>query len=144
MLAKHAMDWLTAHFPSDAANAASPGRSKAIVQYARNATLEGEKLDRWLRESGLAEQLAHSLEQRFALPRDIIIAFENCPHPNASWDATLGKIQFCHTLMNRFLYLARELARQSAAMADDRIWRVIPASGQAGAPVNGSMLVNRK
>lgn len=144
LLAKHAMDWLSAHYAPDATHAASAPRGKAIVQYARNATLEGEKLDHWLRESGLAEQLAQSLEQRFALPRDIIISFENCQRPNASWDAMQGKIQFCHTLMNRFLYLARELARQSAAMADDGIWLAIPAAGKAGASVNESMLPNRK
>ncbi len=122
-LAKHAMDWLLTNLTPAQENATKTQRGKMSVQFTHNTTLDGEKLDEWLRESGIAERLAARVTRRFDLPRDIIISFENCPFPNAAWDAQRAKIQFCHSLLNRFLYLARELKKDRTASADIVVWR---------------------
>ncbi|MEQ1887691.1 MAG: DUF4344 domain-containing metallopeptidase [Alphaproteobacteria bacterium] len=121
-LAKSAMDWLEAQFAPGPEYARKPKRGEVTVSYMRNSTVEGEKLDQWLRQSGLAERLARAMNQRFDLPRDILISFESCPFPNAAWDVKTAKIQFCHSLLNRFLYLARELSKESGGAADSTVW----------------------
>lgn len=121
-LAKRAMDWLLTKLSPESADGSRTKRGITTVQYARNNTLEGEKIDKWLRESGIAERLAEAMTRRFDLPRDIVISFESCPFPNAAWNAELAKIQFCHSLLNRFLYLARELSRERNVSADKTIW----------------------
>lgn len=134
-LAKRAMDWLLTHLalpPNDGA----PKKERGIltVAYAQNTTLEGEKLDRWLREAGIAERLAEAVTRRFNLPRDIVISFESCPFPNAAWDTEKAKIQFCHALLNRFLYLSRELSKEHAASMDDTVWHANAKTGHAVKP----------
>lgn len=122
VLAKRAMDWLLTKLSADTAGMDKSERGKTTVQYAKNTTLEGEKIDKWLRDSGIAERLAEAMTRRFDLPRDIVISFESCPLPNAAWDAEQAKIQFCHALLNRFLYLARELSKERNFSADDTVW----------------------
>lgn len=121
-LAKGAMDWLLTKLSADTVEVNKSKRGKVTIQYAQNNTVEGEKIDKWLRDSGIAERLAEAMTRRFDLPRDIVISFESCPFPNAAWDAEKAKIQFCHALLNRFLYLARELTKERNFSADDKIW----------------------
>ena len=121
-LAKSAMDWLLTHFAPGQEIAHKPKRGEVTVSYMGNTTLEGEKLDQWLRQSGLAERLARAVTGRFDLPRDVLISFESCPFPNAAWDVKTAKIQVCHSLLNRFLYLARELSKDRSGSADSTIW----------------------
>lgn len=121
--AKNAMIWLRTQSSTASANASNPARGNMTVQYEQNTMVEGEKLDQWLRESGIAERLAETVTERFHLPRDVVISFEGCPFPNAAWTQEEAKIQFCHPLLTRFLYLARELTKKRAASADGIIWR---------------------
>lgn len=139
-LAKRSMDWLLSKLSLEPASGAQTERGKVTVAYSRNTTLEGEKLDQWLRESGIAERLAEALTRRFDLPRDILITFESCPFPNASWDAEKAKIQFCHALLNRFLYLARELSKQRDIEADSTVWS---AAAHTAHPKNSGNLNTR-
>lgn len=134
-LAKRSVDWLLTQLPAAAGSAANDRRGEMTVSYAPNTTLEGEKLDKWLHDSGIAERLAEVMNQRFDLPRDVNISFENCQYPNAAWDAEQAKIQFCHMLLNRFLYLARELAKERRHAADNRVWRTSANHKAAPAPV---------
>ncbi len=138
-LAKGAMDWLLTKLSPESADGPKTKRGITTVQYARNNTLEGEKIDKWLRESGIAERLAEAMTRRFDLPRDIVISFESCPFPNAAWNAELAKIQFCHSLLNRFLYLARELSKERNVSADNTVWHTsanIDPAGTAGSRAN--------
>lgn len=121
-LAKRAMDWLLTQLAASPGNMDAPKRGKATVAYAHNTTVEGEKLDRWLRESRLAERLAEAMTRRFDLPRDILISFETCPFPNAAWDVKTARINVCYSLLNRFLYLSRELIRERNNSADATVW----------------------
>lgn len=121
-LAKAAMDWLLTQLASKPEDVHKSKRGKMTVIFAENTTIEGEKLDKWLRESKVADRLAEAVTRRFDLPRDVQISFESCPFPNAAWNAELAKIQFCHSLLNRFLYLARELSRERNISADKNIW----------------------
>ena len=121
-LAKRAMDWLLTKLSPGPAGMEKTERGKTTVEYATNTTLEGEKIDKWLRDSGIAEHLAEAMTRRFDLPRDIVISFESCPFPNAAWNAELAKIQFCHSLLNRFLYLARELSKERNVSTDKTVW----------------------
>lgn len=120
--AKHAMDWLFTQLTVPPVESAKTPRGKMTVRYEENTTLDGEKLNGWLRQSGIAERLAEAVTRRFSLPRDVEISFEGCPFPNAAWDADSARIQFCHALLNRFLYLARELNRETATAVDGTGW----------------------
>lgn len=115
--ARHAIEWMRSHFAATAATAPGATRGKIIVNYEQNNEVEGEKLDHWLREARIADRLAEMVSERIALPRDITISFENCPFPNAVWIKEKAKVQFCHPLLSRFLYLARELRKMPAAPA---------------------------
>jgi hypothetical protein len=121
--AKNAMTWLRTQSSPVSVNASNPARGKMTVQYEQNTMVEGEKLDQWLRQSGIAERLAETVTERFHLPRDVVISFENCPFPNAAWTQEEAKVEFCHPLLARFLYLARELNKKRAATADSIIGR---------------------
>ncbi len=83
-LAKSAMDWLLTKLSTDPAVRNKKNLSKTTVHYAKNNTVDGEKLDKWLRDSGIADRLAAAVTRRFDLPRDVIISFESCPFPNAA------------------------------------------------------------
>ncbi len=139
-LAKRAMDWLMTKLTDSPVGAFTSQHANVTVSYARNTTLEGEKLDTWLRESGIAERLAEALMRRFDLPRDIEISFESCPFPNAAWDVKTAKIQFCHALLNRFLYLARELSRERNESADNSVWKAAAHTTTSGKPGNSSTI----
>ena len=107
--AQNAMQWARSQFAD--ASTTTPGavRGKITVHYEPNREVDGEKLDQWLRESGIADRIAEMVTERVYLPRDLVISFESCPFPNAVWIKEQAKIQFCHPLLSRFLYLAREL-----------------------------------
>lgn len=123
-LASNAMDWLLSKLSVPASTRdLNRRRGKVFINYDDNLSLEGEKLDKWLKESGITERLAEAVGRRFDMPRDITISFEGCPFSNAAWDAKTAKITFCHSLLNRFLYLARELKKEAAETADSTIWR---------------------
>ena len=122
-LAKGAMDWLLTKFPGTLKATPGAERTKVSVVYAANTSVEGATLDQWLHESGIPERLAEAMTRRFDMPRDITISFESCPFPNAAWDAKTATIKVCHSLMNRFLYLARELSKERDISVDSTVWK---------------------
>lgn len=121
-LAKAAMDWLLTRLASKPDDMHKSKRGKMTIVYAENTTVEGEKLDKWLRESKVADRLAEAVTRRFDLPRDVLISFENCPFANAAWDVKTARINVCYSLLNRFLYLSRELVRERKGLADNTVW----------------------
>lgn len=132
-LAKNAMDWLLLRMSSKPELAFRNESGKVTVVYERNLRLHGEKIDKWLHESRVAERLAQLLTERFSLPRDITISFEGCPFPNASWDVDKAKVQFCYALIERFMYLANELENErrqagSSAQHSAKGWKAVPGS----------------
>lgn len=135
-LAKGAMDWLLNKFPATVKAAPGAVQKNVSVSYAANTSVEGAKLDQWLHESGIPERLAQAMTRRFDLPRDITISFESCPFPNAAWDSKTATIQVCHALLNRFLYLARELSKERDISVDSTVWNAAinsshsPAAGE--------------
>lgn len=135
-MAKGAMDWLLSnHSTAPAASTGgAPGKKHARVHvvYDKNTTLDGEKLDAWLRESKISERLAELIDARFDLPRDITISFEQCPFPNASWDVDKATVQVCYSLLNRFLYLADELASERMSAIDNTAWNPETAASGGG------------
>lgn len=135
-LAKNAMDWLLLRMSNKPELAFKNESGKVTVVYEKNLRLHGEKIDKWLHESRVAERLAKLLTERFSLPRDITISFEGCPFPNASWDVDKAKVQFCYALIERFMYLADELQNERAmAHADARParggWKTKPGSNKS-------------
>ncbi len=132
-LAKNAMDWLLLRMSSKPELAFKNESGKVTVIYEKNLRLHGEKIDKWLHESRVAERLARLLTERFSLPRDITISFEGCPFPNASWDVDKAKVQFCYALIERFMYLANELENErrqadSSAQHSAKGWKAMPGS----------------
>lgn len=121
--AKYAMQWMRSHFADASANAPGAARGKITVSYEQNTQVEGEKLDLWLRESRIADHIAEMVTERVYLPRDMAISFENCPFPNAVWIKERSRIQFCHPLLSRYLYLARELQKTHAAPEEGIVGR---------------------
>ena len=136
-LAKNAMNWLLLRMSSLPELAFRNESGKVHVVYGPNTFVNREKVDRWLRQSGIAERLARFLTDRFDLPRDITMSFESCSFPNASWDVEKATIQFCYSLIERFLYLAGEIERERLQAAanpdqDDRLgrgWRSVARGG---------------
>lgn len=138
-MAKGAMDWLLSQHstgpvaaPSGVRHESDKKRGQVILVYDKNTSLDGEKLDTWLKESKIPEKLAGIVDARFDLPRDITISFEQCPFPNASWDVEKATIQFCYPLMNRFLYLAGEMAREQMSAIDNTAWNPETSASGAG------------
>lgn len=132
-MAKGAMDWLLSKHANTPQNTQAAmlaparvtqarRRGKVHLVYEKNTSIDGETLDAWLLESKIPEKLVEIIETRFDLPRDITISFEQCPFPNASWDVDKASVQFCYSLMNRFMYLAREIARERSNSIDSEPW----------------------
>ncbi len=118
--AQQAMQWL---FNQHSGTRKSTENSSRVhLVYDTNPTLDGKKLDGWLRRSQIPERLVQMLDTRFDLPRDITISFARCKDPNASWDSNTSTITFCYSLMNRFLFLAREVAKSRATSVDGGSW----------------------
>lgn len=122
-MANRAVDWLLTQGAQSLRGASALRRGVISVRREANRSLDGEKLDAWLKQSGIAERLAEAVSRRFHLPRDVEISFENCPFANASWDAETVSIKFCHSLINRYLYLARELQKDRLRQADASFWQ---------------------
>lgn len=138
-MAKGAMDWLLSkHANTPQATPATTLAAVPVTQagkrgqvhlvYEKNTSIDGETLDAWLQESKIPEKLVEIIETRFDLPRDITISFEQCPFPNASWDVDKASVQFCYSLMNRFMYLAREMARERLNAIDNAPWNADAAA----------------
>ena len=122
-MANHAFDWLLSQGSHRMKDYSAINRRVISVRYEDNRSIEGEKLDAWLKESGLVERLAEAVARRFYLPRNVEISFENCPFANAAWNAETANIKFCHSLVNRFLYLARELQKDRLRQAEASFWQ---------------------
>ena len=121
-MANRAVNWLLTQGAQSLRGASALRRGVISVRHEANRSLEGEKLDAWLEQSRIAKRLAEAVSRRFHLPRDVQISFENCPFANAAWNAETASIKFCHSLLNRFLYLARELQKDRLRQADASLW----------------------
>jgi MFS family permease len=71
------------------------------VRFERPGPLE-DGLDALAQADGLIERALADLSAEIALPRDLVVRFQDCPGPDAYWRTDRGEVVICYQLLAEF------------------------------------------
>ena len=87
--------------PSDAANLLDKGDLKLRYQ-PRKSTREGDTAHKVATNPQVLENIIAHLNDRIALPWDIVISFEDCDEPDAYYDHDTHQLKICYQLIDEY------------------------------------------